>query len=102
MLSNIPVFFTMFVVGMSRLLKDGEGELRNAQEAMERIQIDTEELENLIKSKDQEVHSLQAEKEEKSSGEVKALIQETDALSKKYVASKLCTSVRWFSINKTK
>ena len=67
------------------LLKDGESEVKNATTFLQEIDSQIEQCDQQLLMKTDDIKGLQAEKETKSSGEVKALSQECDSLSKAIV-----------------
>jgi structural maintenance of chromosome 2 len=67
------------------LLRDGETEVKEAVSALAEIDSKIEEADLCLKRKAVDLKSLQEEKESKASGEVKALTQQVDSLSKQIV-----------------
>lgn len=66
-------------------MKDGEGEVAKAIETLNDVDSQLQECENRLMSKDEDIKSLQKEKESKSEGEIKELTRDTDSLAKRYV-----------------
>jgi len=75
--------------GNCRNQKDDESEIHAAEQALSDFDAQLSAIEAQLREKDDEIQSLQTEKELQSSGEVKELAQEADELSKKYVVSSL-------------
>eukprot|EP00889_Picochlorum_renovo_P003508 jgi/Picre1/30538/NNA_005901.t1 len=67
------------------LLQDGETEVKQATDALSQYESQLEDAEEQSKRKKTDLKSIQDEKESQAGGEVKSLIQQTDALSKKLV-----------------
>lgn len=67
------------------LMKDGESEVKNATTSLQEIDSQIEQCDQRLLMKADDIKGLQAEKETKSSGEVQALSQECDPLSKTIV-----------------
>jgi predicted nucleic acid-binding Zn-ribbon protein len=70
---------------MCRLLQDGEAEVKQATDALSQYESQLEDAEERSKRKKVDLKSIQDEKQSQADGEVKSLMQQTDALSKKLV-----------------